>query len=74
MYIQSGFNVFIDYKWHGSWDFFFPPLSRLLFSFFWELTSILQYYVQLQNYDQYLVDVKYKQLDSTTERYGMRIM
>ncbi len=70
MYIQSGFNVFTGYKWHGSSAFFFFfSLSRLLFSFVGEFTSILQYYVQLQDYDQYLVDVKYKQLYSATEQY-----
>lgn len=67
MYIQSGFNVFIGYKWHGGSDFFFP-LLRLLFSFVGGFTSFLQY-VQLQDYDQYLVDVKYKQLYSATEQY-----
>lgn len=41
--------------------FFFP--------FVGEFTSILQYYVQLQDYDQYLVDVKDKQLYSATEQY-----
>lgn len=44
MYIQSGFNVFIDYKWHGSWDFFFFPFVQ---AFVFLFLGINQYFAIL---------------------------